>query len=92
MLLNSIYEATITLISKQDKRMMNKRKLQANITDDHRCKKSSTNYWKTNSNNTLKGSYIMIKCDLSQGYKDFSVSINQSMWYIVSTNGRMKTI
>ena len=30
------------------------------------------------SNNTLKGSYTMNKWDI-QGYKDFSVSINQSI-------------
>ena len=35
---NSIYEATITLIPKPDKDPTQKRKLQANITDEHRCK------------------------------------------------------
>ena len=35
---NSFYEATITLILKSDKDYMEKRKLQANITDEHRCK------------------------------------------------------
>ena len=36
---NSFYEATITLIPKPDKDSKNKeRKLQANITDEHRCK------------------------------------------------------
>ena len=34
---NSFYEATITLIPNQTK-MPQKRKLQANITDEHRCK------------------------------------------------------
>ena len=34
---NSLYEATITLIPKQTK-MPQKRKLQANVTDEHRCK------------------------------------------------------
>ena len=34
---NSFYEATITLIPKPDKDAT-KRKLQANITDEHRCK------------------------------------------------------
>ena len=34
---NSFYEATITLIPKPDK-CYKKRKLQANITDEHRCK------------------------------------------------------
>ena len=38
---NSLYEATITLISKPDKDATHthkKRKLEANITDEHRCK------------------------------------------------------
>ena len=33
----------------------------------------------------------MIKWDLSQGCKDFSVSANQSMWYITLTNWRIKS-
>ena len=37
-LTNSFYEVTITLILKPDKDAMKKRKLQANITDKHRCK------------------------------------------------------
>ena len=36
---NSFYEATITLIPKPDKDATHKKKLQANITDEHRCKK-----------------------------------------------------
>ena len=35
---NSFYEATITLIPKQDKGKTQKRKLQANITDEYRLK------------------------------------------------------
>ena len=35
---NSFYEDTIILIPKQDKDVTQKRKLQANITDEHRCK------------------------------------------------------
>ena len=35
---NSFYEATITLIPKPDKDATHKRKQQANITDEHRCK------------------------------------------------------
>ena len=34
----SFYEVTITLIPKPDKDARRKRKLQANITDEHRCK------------------------------------------------------
>ena len=39
---NSFYEATITLIPKPDKDVT-KRKLQANITDEHRCKNPQQN-------------------------------------------------
>ena len=39
---NSFYEATITLIPKPDKDAT-KRKLQANITDEHRCKNPQQN-------------------------------------------------
>ena len=49
---NSFYEATITLIPKSGKKTKQntqKRKLQPNITDEHRCKKSSTQYSKPNS-------------------------------------------
>ena len=35
---NSFYAATITLIAKPDKDATKKIKLQANITDEHRCK------------------------------------------------------
>ena len=35
---NSFYETTITLIQKPDKDATKQRKLQANITDEHRCK------------------------------------------------------
>ena len=38
MFLNSFYEASITLIAKQGKNTTQKRKLQANITDEHRHK------------------------------------------------------
>ena len=44
---NSFYEATITLIPKPDKD--NTRKLQANITDEHRCKNPQQNFSKQNS-------------------------------------------
>ena len=40
---NSFYEATITLITKPDKDTTKKRKLQANITDEHRYKNPSQN-------------------------------------------------
>ena len=40
---NSFYEATITLIPKLDKDNTQKRKLQTNITDEHRCKNPKQN-------------------------------------------------
>ena len=43
---NSFYEATITLITKP--KMSQKRKLQANITDEHRCKNPQQNTSKQN--------------------------------------------
>ena len=46
---NSFYEATITLIPKLDKDNTAKRKLQANIIDEHRCKKPQQNFSKKNS-------------------------------------------
>ena len=46
---NSFYDATITLISKPDKDNTQKRKLQANITDEHRCKNPQQNFSKQDS-------------------------------------------
>ena len=40
---NSFYEATITLVPKPDKDSTQKRKLQANITDEHQCKNPQQN-------------------------------------------------
>ena len=48
---NSFYEATITLIPKPDKDTTKKRKLQANITDEHRCKNPQQN--SSNQNPTM---------------------------------------
>ena len=46
---NSFYEVTITLIPKPDKDNTQKRKLQANITDEQRCKIPQQNFSKKNS-------------------------------------------
>ena len=46
---NSFYEVTITLILKPDKDNTQKRKLQANVTDEHRCKNPQQNFSKENS-------------------------------------------
>ena len=45
---NSFYEATITLVPKTRQRCHKKRKLQANITDEHRCKNPQQNTCKQN--------------------------------------------
>ena len=45
---NSFYEATITLVPKTRQRCHKKRKLQANITDEHRCKNPQQNTSKQN--------------------------------------------
>ena len=46
---NSFYETTITLIPKPDKDDTKKKKLQANITEEHRCKNPQQNFSKQNS-------------------------------------------
>ena len=48
MLPNSFYEATITLIPKTRQRCHKERKLQASITDEHRCKNPQQNTSKQN--------------------------------------------
>ena len=40
----------------------------------------------TESNNTLKGSYMMIKWDLPQVHKGFPISANESVWYTTLTS------
>ena len=46
---NSFYEATSTLIPTSDKDKTKKRKLQANSTDEYRCKNPQQNFSKQNS-------------------------------------------
>ena len=46
---NSFYKATITLISKPDEDNTQKRDLQANFTEEHRCKNPQQNFSKQNS-------------------------------------------
>ena len=46
---NSFYKATITLIPKPGKDNTQKRKLQVNITEEHRCKSPQQNSSKENS-------------------------------------------
>ena len=46
---NIFYKATITLIPKPDKDNTHKRKLQANISEEHRCKNPQHNFSNQNS-------------------------------------------
>ena len=46
---NSFYKTTIILIHNQTKTTHKKRKLQPNITDEHRCKNPQQNFSKQNS-------------------------------------------
>ena len=52
--------------------------------------KSSTKFLQIQFKNTLKNSHTMIKLGLYQGCKDSSVNTNQSMWYTILTNWKMK--
>ena len=45
---NSFYEASVTMIPKPDKGITQKRKFQANITDEHTCKNLQQNISKPN--------------------------------------------
>ena len=62
-----------------------KRKLQANITEEHQCKNPEENASKKQNKNTWKGSYTKFKWGLSQGCKDSSLCANQLMWYTILT-------
>ena len=79
----SFYEATITLIPKPDKDATQKKKRKKENYSPMSLMnidaKTLNKFWQTESNNTLKRSYIMTKWALSQGCKDSSISANQSM-------------
>ena len=63
-------EASITPITKR--KIIQHKKITGQYRWWTQVQKSSTKYQQTESNNTLKESYKMIKWDLSQGYKNFS--------------------
>ena len=74
---NSFYEAGITLIPKQ--RYHQKSKLQANISDEHRCKNHPTKYQQTKFNNITKESYTTVKWALSHEHKNDLIPKSQSV-------------
>ena len=65
--------------TKTRQRQHKKGKLQANITDEHRCKNPQQNFSKQNSAFSSKSSYTIIQLGLFQECKDSSIYTNQSM-------------
>jgi len=66
--------------------------LQKITGEDHwwtKMQKTSTKYYQSKSNSTLKGSHTMIKWDLAQLYKFFNISKSISVIHIL-TNWRIK--
>ena len=73
---NSFYEASITLIPKLDKDNTQKRKPQANITDEHRSK-NPNKILANKIQQHIKKLTTMIKLGLFQRFKDSSIYTNQ---------------
>ena len=64
--------------TKTGQRCHKKRKLQANITDEHRFKTHNKDL-ANRIQQHIKELYVMIKCDLSQGFNDSLIYANQSV-------------
>ena len=67
--------------TKTRQRQHKKRKLQANVTDEHRCKNPQQNFSKWNSATCQKDKLVtsLVKLGLFQECKDASIYTNQSM-------------
>ena len=89
---NSFFEANITLIPKPDKDNTQKRKLYRPVSLMNIDVKILNKIFATEFSNTSKSSYTTIKLGLFQECKDSSIYANQSMWYIILTNWKIKTI
>ena len=73
-----VYDEYMEKTGEKGKEAIKEIKLQANITDEHRCKNPQQNTSKQNQS-TFKGSYTMINWGLSQECKDSSIYANQSI-------------
>ena len=77
--------------TKARKRQHEQRKLQANISDEHRSKYPQQNSSKQNQQHTIKLKHHDQVVDLIPGRQGFS-NISKSMWYTILTNWKTNTI
>ena len=78
------------MIPKPNQTKQTKRTLQANIIDEHSDSKTPQKIQANIVQQTSKRSDTMIKLHLYQECKDSSIYANQSMWYSILTNQKIK--